>query len=487
MQPHVKSSKNIQHHQSANIVLITFWSQFAAYAINTILILFLTRPMFQQGLGYSQATAYAFFGVTQATGYLMPLLGGWMADRILGVRRAILAGSVLLALAYLMVMLSSYSSGNGQQWFIAAYACIPAANSLLMGTASSMVSKIYEQDAIKAKSAMTYYYMAINVGSLLAIWISPILLDSPYGPLSVFTIAFIGKSLAAYNFARRYTLYDNLLWGADCNAWTPRKNIGFIGYLIALYSFTFFAYSHVQIATYVIALGCMAGMGYFLWMTLALQPERRRTQLMAMVLIIEAIAFFVLYNQMSTTLILFAKSNSNLKLFTMTVLPAHYQLLNALFILLFGAYLPRLYKKFPHFSIPRQFAAGTCLAGLSFIVIVVACVFAQNGRINGNAIGCAYVLLTLGELWVSAMGLSMIGLYCDAGMISISMGVWYLAMSLSNTLSGQLGAYAAIAPDMTTLESLAVYQHYYACLGIAGLVLGALMWYVNRYLVLVHR
>src|SRR6478752_7357884 len=97
---------DLRQKQTNNIIFITFWSQFSVYALNTVLILFLTRPLLQHGLGYSQAKAYAFIGVTQAMGYLMPILGGFMADTVLGIRRAILIGSILLALAYLLVMIS---------------------------------------------------------------------------------------------------------------------------------------------------------------------------------------------------------------------------------------------------------------------------------------------------------------------------------------------------------------------------------------------
>ena len=100
------SQEKMQQKQSANIIMITFWSQFSSYVLNTILILFLTRPLFEHGLGYSEIKAYAFIGISQATGYLMPILGGTMADRVLGLRRSILIGSLLLALAYLFMMLS---------------------------------------------------------------------------------------------------------------------------------------------------------------------------------------------------------------------------------------------------------------------------------------------------------------------------------------------------------------------------------------------
>ena len=135
---------DLRQQQTNNIVFITFWSQFSVYVINTILILFLTRPILAQGLGYNQAKAYAFMGITSAMGYLMPILGGYMADNVVGVRRSILIGSILVALSYLLVMLSGYTLGFlGDQLFIASFALLPATNSLLMGTTSGMISHIF--------------------------------------------------------------------------------------------------------------------------------------------------------------------------------------------------------------------------------------------------------------------------------------------------------------------------------------------------------
>lgn len=463
--------------QTNNIVMITFWSQFSVYALNTVLVLFLTRPLLAHGLGYSHAKAYAFIGITQATSYLMPVLGGFMADQVLGVRRAILYGSIMLALAYLLVMLSGLSlTGFGDKLFIAAYAFIPATNSLLLGTASGLVSRIYEDDAIEAKAAMTFYYMAINVGALLATILAPALLDSAYGPLSVLAVTFIGKSIAALNFARRYSLYDNVIWGKDQQPMTATTRYRLAAYLAGIYAFTLLAYSHVQIASLVIGSGCAAGIVWFLIKTFALSGESRNRQLIALLLILEAVVFFIIYNQMNSTLVLFAKSNSNLNLFGFTILPAQYQILNPLLIIVLGSQLPRFYRLFPRFTIPYQFAAGTLLSGLALLIMAFASQQAVEGYVEGNYIALTYMLITLAELWVSAIGLSMIGLYCDGRNIAFAMGVWYLASSLSNAISGQLAGWVDIPEAVKSAEqTLPIYQHYYLWVGVIAVALGTLM------------
>jgi POT family proton-dependent oligopeptide transporter len=463
--------------QTSNIVLITFWSQFSSYALNTVLILFLTRPLLAHGLGYDQQKAYAFIGISQATGYLMPILGGFMADKILGIRRAILLGSIFLASAYLLLMLSGYTlSKYGDLLFLAAYALIPATSSLLIGTSSSMVSHIYSDDVIKAKSAMTYYYMAINIGALLATIIAPTMIESRYGPLSILTLVFVGKAIAALNFAKRYSLYDNVIWGSDTAPFSRQNKAYLFIYLVMIYSFTLFTYSHVYIASIIITISCGLGIFWFLLRTLALTGENRTKQLVALLLIIEAVVFFIIYNQMNTTLVLFAQNNSNLNFLSIHVSPAQYQMLNPLLIIILGTQLPRFYRFFPNFTIPYQFAGGTLLAGCALLVMAFAAANAYNGYVNGNYIGFTYILITLAELWVSAIGLSMIGLYCDSQGLAFAMGVWYLAASLSNTISGRIAGFVALPENKSSaLESLSIYQNYYLLMGACALGAGFTM------------
>ncbi|MFI4918777.1 MAG: peptide MFS transporter [Legionellales bacterium] len=469
---------DLRQKQTNNIIFITFWSQFSVFSLNTILILFLTRPLISQGLGYSQAKAYAFIGVTQAMGYLMPILGGHMADTVIGIRRSILFGSVMLASAYLLVMLSGHTiAAVGDHLFIAAYALIPATNSLLMGTTSSMVSHIYSDDAIKAKSAMTFYYMAINVGALLAALIAPALLDSRFGPLSVLTLTFVGKSIAALNFANRYSIYNNAVWGKDKAPFSQQGMLQLAAYLALVYALTLYAYSHVAIASYLISIGCSLGMGWFLIKTLRLKGAARSKQMIAILLISEAVVFFIIYNQMNSTLVLFANYNSDHNLLGLSIAAAQYQMLNPLLILLLGSQLPRFYKFFPKFTIPYQFAAGTVLAGLALLVMAFAATQATAGIVNGNYIALTYILISIAELWVSAIGLSMIGLYCDGQAIAFAMGVWYLAGSMSNAISGKIAAWVAIPDTITSaVDSLPYYKNYYLIMGISALAIGLFMY-----------
>jgi POT family proton-dependent oligopeptide transporter len=473
-----------QQLQIKNVALITFWAQFAAAAQYAILVLFLTRPLSAHGLGFSQAEAYTFFGVCQAIGYLTPLLGGYMADNVLGLRRSILLGSILLACAYLLITLSGFVlPTQGRAYFIAAYACIPAANSLVMGTTASMVSKIYADKVVEAKIAMTLYYMSINVGGLLAYLIAPSLLNSAYGPLSVFAVAFVGKSLSAYNFMRKYDLYDNVRSNKDKQPWTSATLMRLVLYWVLIYLGTLSAYHYRHMASIVISLGCGIGLFWFLVKTHALSGVARSKQTVALILILEAVVFFVIYNQMHTTLILFAQSNSDNLFLGFKLSPAHYQLLNPLLIIVLGASLPKLYRRFPKFTVPYQFASGVLLAGLALLFMAYATQTAHAGLIAAKYLGFTYILITLAELCVSTVGLSMIGLYCEKSYLAFAMGVWLLASSLANTVSARIAVFVAIPANRSMpLESLPLYQQYYLYVGLTAVLLGCLMLLFAYYL-----
>lgn len=463
----------IRRQQTTHIVMITFWSQFASYAFNTILILFLTRPVLLHGLGYTHAKAYAFIGIYNATGYLLPILGGALADKVLGLRRSILLGGSLLACAYLLLVCSEYSlTTRGDTLFLAAMAAIPVANSLLMGTASGLISGIHSDNAIKAKAAMTYYYLAINVGALLATLLAPLLFESHYGTLSVFTAAFVGKAVAALNFAYHYSIYRVSIWGADKRPLSLKTATQVVLYLLFIYLFAWLAFANIHLFLKIITIGCILGMLGFCLMTYFLKDNTRTKQLIAILLTLEAIVFFVIYNQMSTTLVLFALKNSTNQLFGFTLSPAHYQVLNPILIILLGLQLPRFYKRFPGFTIPYQFACGTLLAGLALMLLANA-PGGHDGMISAERIALTYLLISLAELWVSAIGLSMIGLYCDKRTLGIAMGIWYLACSLSHSISARIAQWVAIPNvQISAAQSLTIYQHYYQYLGVVACLFG---------------
>jgi POT family proton-dependent oligopeptide transporter len=318
--------------------------------------------------------------------------------------------------------------------------------------------------------------MSINVGALLATILAPKLMESPYGPLTIFAVVFVGKAIAALNFSLKISLYDDVVAHLDKKPMSWQQLVILITYLLSVYLFTLTAYLHPEFSGKIIATGCSIGITWFLCRTLKLRGSARSRQLIAILLIIEAIVFFVLYNQMNTTLILFAKKHSDLTLFGFHVSSAHYQMINPLVIILMSFILPSVFRRSKQFTIPFQFAVGTLLAGFSLIILWAACFVNQGDVISGNYIGLTYFIMTIAELFVSAVGLSMIGLYCDKSMTAFAMGVWYLANSLSNIISSYIAQSVATPQRFSSsLSMMSHYQRYYLDLGISAVLLGGVM------------
>ncbi|WP_261816832.1 peptide MFS transporter [Vibrio gallicus] len=467
--------KKLISSQVFNVTTITFFGQFASYSIMSIFILFLTLPIARDGLGMTEKEAYEFMGVTQAIGYMMPIIGGYIIDKYLGIRRGITWGVCLIALAYILIYLGSSNVHSlGTHAFIMAYALLPAINSLVASPTTALVSRIYKGDDAGSKSGMTYFYMAINVGSLVGIGIAPLFMDSAYGVMSVLALVVLGKSAAALNFIVKRKLYDNVVDELDKQPMTFARLLPVLTYLVVGYVIAYFSYLNPHVSTYLIGIGCTAGILTFCIRTMLLKGVDRTKQLVAAFLILVAIVFFVLYNQMSTTMVMFTKNNTDFSLLGVTLSPAQFQLINPLVILAIGSLLPRFYSRFVRFTIPYQFAVGVVLAGLSMLALWLGASSAyETGIASADYVGLSYFIVTIAELFVSAVGLSMIGLYCHPKMIAFAMGAWYLASSMSNLISGQLGRLVAVPKGgMDKLVSIHAYGDFFYTMGITAVIVG---------------
>lgn len=478
----IDSTPKLIRSQVFNVTTITFFGQFASYSIMSIFILFLTLPLAKDGLGMTESEAYEFMGVAQAMGYLMPFIGGMVIDKYLGIRRGITWGVTLLTVAYALVYVgSSYVHTFGTHAFILAYALVPAINALVGSPSSAMVSRIYKGDEVGSKSGMTYYYMAINVGSLIGIGLAPVLMDSHLGVMSVLAVVVVGKALAAMNFIVKRNIYDNVVDDMDKSKMTIKRLIPVLAYILIGYVVTYVAFLNPHMSTYLIGLGCAGGILTFCARTMMLKGVDRTKQLVAAFLILVAIVFFVLYNQMATTMVMFIKNNTDLKMLGVELAAAQFQMINPVIILAIGGMLPRFYKKFKGFTIPYQFAAGVILSGLSILVLWMGAQSGyETGISSGNYVALSYFLITIAELFVSAVGLSMIGLYCHPSMIAFAMGSWYLASSMSNLISGQLGKLVAVEQGADRLTSIHNYGDYFLNMGGGAVIIGVVLWLIMR-------
>ena len=159
----MNSSKQVRRKQFINIFQIEMWERFAYYSFTSLFVLFAIS------INFSEKQAYMIFGVFSGLAYGLPIIGGYIADKLLGIKRAMIIGATILVVGYLLLGLS-----QGYHSIMMSLALIALGNCLFKPAPSSLIGMIYNKNAAENKAAFSMYYMAINIGAFLAGIIAPL-------------------------------------------------------------------------------------------------------------------------------------------------------------------------------------------------------------------------------------------------------------------------------------------------------------------------
>ena len=315
----VAMQKNILTGQPKPFYLIFFleiWERFGYYGVQALLVLYMVQKM-----GFTDTHAYAFFAAFTALAYLLPCVGGYIGDHILGTKRTILLGSVVLAVGYLLLSLPDTPS-----YFLPlSLSVIAVGVGLFKANPSSLLSKVYEGTHHSRDSGFTLYYMAINIGSFLALNLTPIL-NKYFGWHVAFSFCFIGLVVAIIN----YLLMRHVV--AEFGSYPdrhPLQKASFV--LVILLTFvligaSFLLLQHYQIVAWLLGIGTVLLLAYFFVLIGQAKPHERRGMILFVILFFQGIVFFVIYFQAPTSLTLFALRNVHHTILSIPVQAAQYQM-----------------------------------------------------------------------------------------------------------------------------------------------------------------
>lgn len=344
---------------------VEFWERFGYYGVQCILALY-----FVHHLGYSQKESYYVFGSFSAFVYGFVWLGGWIGDHYLGAKRTLQLGALMLFISYAALALS-----NTHTVFYA-LAGIVVGNALFKANPSNLISKMYHNDVAGLDGAMTLYYMAINLGSIFSIAATPILAQH-FGWSVAFGLCSVGLFVGIMN----YWVFSHYLRGLATRAGTlplcPKKlSILLCGCLIAIVGVAHIL-EHLELATTIVYGVSSVCLLYFLKVAMSLTGNERARMLIAFVLILEGVLFFVMYNQMPLGLTFFAFHNVNNHFLGLTIPAAEYQVLNPIVIVFMSPVLAWVYKKWNSTHVTKFCVSRTHLSRRCF----TCC---STSRINTN-------------------------------------------------------------------------------------------------------
>jgi len=450
------------------IFSIELWERFGFYGLQGIMAVYLVKQ-----LGMSESDSITLFSSFSALVYGLVAIGGWLGDKVLGTKRVIMLGAIVLAAGYALVAWSGHDAGIVYMGM----AAIAVGNGLFKANPSSLLSKCYAKDDPRLDGAFTMYYMAVNVGSFFSMLATP-WLAARFGWSVAFALSVVGLLITIVNFA-------------FCKRWV--KNYGSkpdfepvrIGYLLAtivgvviLVAIATWLLHNQGIARMVLGVVALCIVCIFAKETFALQGAARRKMIVAFILMLQAIVFFVLYSQMPTSLNFFAIRNVEHTLLGLTFEPEQFQALNPFWIIIGSPILAAIYNKMGDtLPMPHKFAMGMVLCSGAFLVLPLGTKFASEaGIVSVNWLVASYGLQSIGELMISGLGLAMVAQLVPQRLMGFIMGSWFLTTAGANIIAGYVANQMAIPENVTDpLLSLEIYGHVFLQIGIVTAVIAALM------------
>jgi POT family proton-dependent oligopeptide transporter len=454
------------------------WERFSYYGMRALLILFMTAPLARGGLGFSIAIAGIIYGLYTASVYLMSVPGGWVADRLIGQRRAVLYGGVLIALG-------QFSLGvHSTEFFYSGLALIVAGTGLLKPNASTIVGQLYAPGDKRRDSGFSIFYMGINIGALIA----P-LACGYVGQMINWNLGFMLAGAGMVFGLVQFVLGARYLGEAGLRPAAPislrgRGPIAAASIaaaagvpLLASSGFLHVTAAEVGDAAGVVLIALTIGIFLRLLSSREWTPVERRRFLAIAVLFLASALFFSAFEQAGSTLNLFAARSTRDRILGLAFPSTWFQSLNPLFIVLlapgFAWLWIRLGRREP--STPVKFALGLLLVGAGFVVIAFAAARAASGvLVSPLWLIATYFLHTCGELCLSPVGLSAMTKLAPARVASLVMGAWFLSISVGDYIGGRFASVYGTLPPASLFAAVAAFTI------AVGLALGVLAKPVER-------
>ncbi|GMQ23886.1 peptide MFS transporter [Algoriphagus sp. oki45] len=448
------------------------WERFSYYGMRALLILFMTKAIVDGGLGFDDKTAGAIYGLYTMGVYLLALPGGWLADRLFGLKKSVWYGGIIIALGHFMMALPGIEnwiygnsgpkeslSGLDTNSFFLGLILIVLGTGLLKPNISSIVGQLYPTGSSKRDAGFSIFYMGINIGGFIA-------------PLACSTVAeydmHLGFGLAGLGMVFgliQYKLTGKALdgYGEAPVAESPkeikdrnklRSVTQVIGLVLAVFVGVLFtgiipinASAIAGASGTVIALVAFGYLGYVIAFGGLSKGDRNKVGVIAILFLFSAM-FWSGFEQAGSTLNLFAERFTDRTVMGWDIPTGYFQSINSLFIIIFAPFFAALWVWLGRMNLepssPLKFTFGLLLLGLGFFVMYFATKIAASGELAAPSwLIITYLLHTFGELSLSPVGLSLVTKLAPKSYGGQMMGIWFLSVALGNLIAGLIAGEAS--------------------------------------------
>ena len=444
-----------------------FFERFSYYGLRAQLILFVTLALTHGGLGLSAATAGAIYGLYTSSAYLMSVPGGWIADRLLGQRRCVIVGGVLISLGNFLL----WVPGTALLFYFGLM-IVAIGTGMLKPNASAMVGELYRgQPGARRDAAFSIFYMGINLGATIGA-----VLAGGIGETLGYRWGFFTAGAAMLIGIAWFTLSGRWLGDVghapkDTSPVECRRNVQLLigAAIVLVLGVATVASGRIQVTA-----GDLASWSFALMVTLAvvffgsvllfggLDATQRKRVWVIIVFFLCGALFFAGYEQAGSTLNLFARDLTDRSLFggffdSHEHPAAWYQSVPSAYVILLAPFFAWLWialgRRNLDPSAPLKFGIGLAFLGLGFAVLIFAAklIIADGGKVGPQWLLLTYLLHTFGELCLSPIGLSNVTKLAPPRYVSQMMGMWFLGTAMGNLAAGLIGG--RIGSDVATMPS----------------------------------
>lgn len=482
-----------KHPKALPILFLTeMWERFGFYIVEGLLVLYMT-----QALGFSDSQSYAVLGGFTALVYIMPVFGGYIADKVFGFRVTIILGGLMLCAGYALLALSRFLyqyvvdfpvfKNDSHVFLYLSLGVVVIGNGFFKPNISSLLGKLYSKGDQLREVGFTIFYVGINLGVMLSTLLVGFV-KNRWGWSVGFALASVGLLLGVIIFSSGLKLLkdagkkpENLTNIAWFTVLLQNKIIFTFTLivLVAIASFLLFQSQLAEIILYIVGVLLLLGLLF----TAFLQERVVRNKFLALIILtLSSVVFWAIFFQLFFSLNLFISRDVNRDVFGFTIPTIAFISLESFFIIIIGPMMAALWRylnlKNKNLSMPFKFALANLVIALAFLVLIIGAstVSDNTSLVNPLWIVAAYFLVTVAELLLSPLGLYAVTILSPPRLIGMMMGVWFVALGFGGDLAGVIAKFSSIPKNIPSrLQEVMLYRHAFSEYAYMALAVGVVM------------
>lgn len=502
--------KMVIGHPAGLLVLFftEMWERFSYYGMRALLTLFLVSTLASGGWEWTRAEAMNLYGWYTGFVYLTPILGGIIADKITGFRKAIIIGALLMTLGHASMALEIFNNS----FFFIGLGLLILGNGMFKPNISSMVGQLYPDNSAKKDAGYTIFYMGINAGAFLGMLLCGYIGEKigwhyGFGLAGVFMFFGMLQFYFARNYFGRIGLDPKVL-ATQHDLDTPETQPN----LIADENDQIEESSPKVVRDRIIVISVLIFFSIFFWLAFeqaggsmsifALDYTQRVLDGNAALAFKWIDAALTLFPLVIVSVVLYGLARKLLKSYPATILftllsfliiwilgiwkiqreftaletevvASWFQILNSFFIITLATIFSKIWEKVWNPSGPIKFALGLFLLGIGFCVLAYGSKDIPQGAATASVsmiwLILAYFFHTTGELCLSPVGLSYVSKLSPKKFVGLIFGLWFTSSAIANFVGSQIGG---LIDQISETYSISIFFLIFAVLpGIAGFIL----------------